>query len=614
MLWFLVPGMNNTDTLNADNVADVGGQPVSVDEVRQQMTRMASAQQMPPQFMSYYARQIVENLVFEKMLEIEAKRLGISVTEAEVADRIKAMLPPTAIENGAIKMDVYESLVSQNGGTVKEFETAIQQGMLQEKVQELVTSTVSVSPEEIQLEFLRKNEKIKLEYAVIHPDSLESQVQASDADLSAYYEKNKTRYLIQEQRVARYILIDPAELQAKVNVPDAEIQAYYNSNLDSYKVQDRAQISGIKFNTMGKGDAEIAEIRKKADEALKEAKKPNAKFEDVVKKYTEDAATKDKGGDMGWIIRGQALGEIERAAFSVPKGSISDPIQTQIGIYIIKVNDRETARTKSMAEVLPSILETLSAKKAQALADSDVQKMSDAIRSTAHPSLDDLAKQFGLAVGETKPVTAADQTPELGASPELHTAIFTMRIGEVSQPIISDRGRAVISVKSITPAHQGTLEEVRAKLTTDFRHEKAVDLAKQRAADLAKRAQGGEDFSKAAKALNIEVKTSDLLSRDGSIPNAGTARQFGAAFSLSAGKVGDPVFLGNDWFDYRVTEHQMANPADFEKQKKEIEDGLLNSKRQLAFESFRIALEDRFRAEGKLSYNKDALTKLAGST
>jgi peptidyl-prolyl cis-trans isomerase D len=614
MLWFLVPGMNNTDVLSSDNVADVGGQPVSVAEVRQQLTRMASSGQMPPQFMAYYARQIVDNLVFEKMLEIEAKRLGISVSESEVADRIKSMLPPAAIENGAIKMDVYESLVSQNGGTVKEFETAMQQGILQEKVQELVTSTVSVSPEEVQVEFLRKNEKIKMDYAVLHPESLESQVQVSDADLSAYYEKNKARYLIQEQRVARYILIDPAELQAKVNVPDAEIQAYYNSHLDSYKVEDRAQISGIKFNTMGKTDAEIAEIHKKADDILKEVNKPGAKFDELAKKNSEDTATKDKGGDMGWIIRHQAMPEIERAAFSLPKGSVSDVIQTQLGFYIIKVTDRETARTKSQAEVLPSILETLSAQKAQAIADDDAQKISDTIRRTAHPSLDEIAKQFGLTVGETKPVTAADPIPELGASPELHAAIFSMRLGEVSQPLLSDRGHAVISIKSITPAHQGTLEEVRAKLTTDFRHEKAVDLAKQRAAELAKRAQGGEDFSKVAKALNIEVKTSDLVSRDGSIPNAGTARQFSAAFSVPAGKVGDPVFLGNDWLVFRVADHQMANPVDFEKQKKEIEDTLLNSKRQFAFESFRMALEDRFRAEGKLSYNKDALTKLAGSS
>jgi peptidyl-prolyl cis-trans isomerase D len=614
MLMYLIPGMNNSDITSSEIVADVGGQPVTVTEVQNQLTRIQASGQVPPQFMSYYSRQIVENLVFEKMLEIEAKRLGISVSEAELADRIKSMLPPTAIENGQIKMDVYQSLVTQTGGTVEEFEESMRQGILQEKVQELVTSIVTVSPEDIQAEFLRKNEKIKMDYVVVHPDSLESQVQASDADLNAYFEKNKARYMIPEQRVVRYILIDPAELQAETNVPDAEIQAYYNAHLASYKVQDRAQISVIQFKSMGKTDAEIAEIRKKADDAAKEARKPGAKFEDLVKKYSEDTASKDKGGDMGWIIRGQAMPEMERAAFSLPKGGVSDPIQTQIGIFIIKVTDRETAHTKSMTEVLPSILQDLGSQKAQAVANTDVQKISDLIRSSAHPSLDDIAKQFGLAVGETKPISLTDPTPDLGASPELHAAIQNLRVGDVSQPLATDRGHVVISIKSINPAHQGTLDEVRAKVTTDFRHEKAVDLAKQRAADLAKRAQGGEDFAKAAKALNLDEKTSDLISRDGSIPNAGTARQFIAAFDLPQGKTGDPVFLGNDWLVYRIAEHQAASQGDFDKQKKEIADSLMNSKRQLAFESFRAALEDQFRAEGKLTYNKDALAKVAGAS
>lgn len=613
MLMYLIPGMNSSDINNAEVVADVGGQAVSVNEVQTQLTKMASSGQVPQQFMAYYARQIVENLVFEKMLEIEAKRLGISVSEAELADRIKSMLPPAAIENGQIKMDVYEALVGQSGGTVEEFEESMRQGMLQEKVQELVTSTVSVSPEEVQAEFIRKNEKIKMDYVVVHPDALESQVQVSDSDLSAYYEKNKARYMIPEQRVLRYILIDPAELQAKTTVPDAEIQAYYNSHLASYKVDDRAQISVIQFKTMGKTDAEIAEIKKKADDVVKEARKPGAKFDDLAKKYSEDTTTKDKGGDMGWIVRGQAMPEMERAAFSLPKGGISDPLQTQIGIFIIKVTDRETAHTKTLAEVLPTILEFLGSQKANALANDDVQKISDLLRRTAHPSLDDIAKQFGLAVGETKPISITDPTPEIGNSPELHAAITNLKVGDVSQPIPTDRGHAVISVKSIAPAHQGTLDEVRAKLTGDYRHEKAVDLAKQRASELAKRAQGGEDFVKAAKALNLDEKTSDLIGRDGSIPNAGSAKQFIAAFDLPAGKTGEPVFLGSDWLVYHLAEHQTANPDDFAKQKKDIEDQLLNSKRQLAFESFRVALEDQFRVEGKLTYNKDALAKVAGA-
>jgi peptidyl-prolyl cis-trans isomerase D len=615
MLVYLVPGMNSTDISNSEVVAEVGGLPISTAEVDTQFAlQVPNSAQLPPQLKTYYARQIIESLVFQRMLEIEAKRLGISVSESELANRIQ-MIVPGVVLNGKLDMTAYANQISAfaPGLTVEQFEEEIRQSMLGQKIQELVTSTVSVSPEEIQAEFLHKNEKIKLDYAVIHPDSLESQVQVSDADLNANFEKNKAKYQIPEQRVARYILIDPGELQAKTTVPDADIQAYYKQNLDSYKVEDRVQISQIQFKTTGKTDAEITEIRKKADDVLKEAKKPGAKFDELAKKYSEDTATKDKGGDLGWIIRHQMMPEIERAAFSLPKGSVSDVIQTQLGPYIIKVTDREMAHTKTLGEVLPSILESLGTRMAQDLANRDVTEISKQLRTNAHPSLEDVAKQFGLTVGETKPISVTDPTPDLGASPELHAAIFSLRVGEVSQPISSDRGHAVISIKNVTPGHQGTLDEVRAKVTADFRHEKAVDLARQHATDLAKRAQGGEDFAKAVKALSFEMKTSDLVSRDGSIPNAGTARQFIAAFSVSAGKTGDPIYLGNDWLVYRVAEHQTANPADFEKQKKEIEDALLKAKGQLAMDSFRIALEDRFRAEGKLTYNKDALTKIGGS-
>jgi len=614
MLLYLVPGMGSANITNADVVAEVDGQPVSVDEVLEQRARLESNGQMPPQMARFYTAQIVDNLVLERMMEAEAKRLGITVSESEVADRIQAMVPGVVV-NGKVDMTAYSSQIAAlgNGMTVEQFEDQIRKSLLSEKIQDLVTSSVSVSPEEVRAEFLRKNEKIKLDYALIHPDSLESQVQVADSDLTAYYEKNKVKYQVPEQRVVRYLLIDPGQLQSQVHLPDSEIQAYYNAHISEYKVEDRVQISVIQFKTMGKTDAEIAEIRKKAEEALKEAKKPNAKFEDVVKKYSEDAATKDKGGDMGWVGRGQALPEMERAAFSLPKGGISDVVQTQLGLYIIKVTDKETAHIKTLAEVLPSILEVLTTQQAQAVANDDSKKISDLLRRNAHPVLDDIAKQFGLATGETKPISVNDATPELGASPELHDAIFRMRVGDVSQPIVTDRGFVVISIQAITPAHQGAFEEVRAKVTGDFRHDKAVELAKQRAADLAKRGQGGEDFSKAAKALNIEVKTSDLIGRDGSIPGAGTATQFVVAFGVPVGKVGDPVYLGTDWLVFRVSEHQQANPADFEKQKQEVEDSLLNSKRQLAFESFREALENQLRAERKLTYNRDALNKLAGS-
>jgi len=614
MLLYLVP-QGNSDVTNDNNVvASVGGNPITRNDVSHELSRIQASGQMSPALMPLYTQQIIVQLVTKKMMELEAERLGITVTEPEVVDRIKTILP-TAYENGTfVGTDAYAAQVQMRFQmTIGEFEDLVRESMVMEKLQALVTSGIIATPDEVRAEFRRKNEKIKMDYVVVHPDSLESQIQVSDADLSAYYDKNKTKYMVPEQRVVNYLLIDPGQLEAKVTLTEAELQTYYNAHIDTYKVEDRVQISRICFKTEGKTDAEMTEIRKKADDVLKQAKS-GGKFDELAKKYSEDASTKDKGGDIGWIMHGQAEAAFENAAFSLPKGGISDPIQTQVGLCILKVADKETARTKSLAEVMPMIQATLATQNAQAMAEDLQLKIGDQLRQTGRPTLDALAKQYSLPSGETRPLTVTDSAPELGNAPDIKDNIFRMRIGDISQPVRTDHGFVVLSVKSILPAHQGTLAEVHDKLVTDFRHEKSVELAKQRAADLAKRAQGGEDFAKAAKALSFEVKTSDLIARDGSISGAGAARQFLAAFAVPADKTGDPVSLGADWLVYKIDDHQQPNMDDFEKQKKDIEDQLLNSKRQLAFQSFQTALEGQMQKEGKLTYNQDVMKQLTRPT
>ena len=158
-----------------------------------------------------------------------------------------------------------------------------------------------------------------------------------------------------------------------------------------------------------------------------------------------------------------------------------------------------------------------------------------------------IAKQFGLTVAETQPIGISDSAPELGNAPDIKQTLFRLHMGDVSQPVRTDRGYVVLSLKSISPAHQGTLAELHDKIVADYRHDKAVDLARQRASDLAKRAQGGENFATAAKALGLEMKTSEEIARDGAITGAGTVKQYPGAFSLPVGKTGDAVFLGSDW-------------------------------------------------------------------
>ena len=220
---------------------------------------------------------------------------------------------------------------------------------------------VSVSPAEIEEQLKYQNEKVKLDYALIKPDDLEAKISPTDAEIKAYYDQNKAKFQIPEKRVVRYALLDLMQLRQNTPVTDDELKVVYQQNIKDYQVPNRVHPEHILLMTVGKTDAEVAEIKKKADDLLAQAKKKGANFEDLAKKYSEDPGSKAKGGDLGWIVQGQTVPEFEKAAFSLNKGETSDLIKTQYGFHIIKVLDKSASwpRRRSMWTRKPRTLRPL---------------------------------------------------------------------------------------------------------------------------------------------------------------------------------------------------------------------------------------------------------------
>ncbi len=609
MLLYLVPSMPGTgDAASTDTVAKIGDESVTTDEVRQQLSEIEQRNQVPKQLESLYAQQILKQLIFQKEIEYESKRLGIHVSDQERAERIRQFLPTAYNGDTFVGMDRYAAEVQGRFQmTVPVFEEQIRQGLLLEKFRKLVTDGISVGPGELQDEFRYRNEKIKLDYALIKPEDLAAKINPDEAEIKAAYEKNKSKYLVPEKRVVRYALADVNQIRQSTQVSDDELKVQYQQDIQQYQVPNRVHVDHILLMTVGKTPAEVEEIHQKAEEVLKQANKKGANFEELAKKYSEDPGTKDKGGDLGWITQGQTVPEFEKVAFSLPKGSISDLVKTQYGFHIIKVLDKETAHTKTFDEVKDSIRAPLMLAKADKQRADIADKLSTAIRQSNKISLDDLAKQFHLTVGETRPVSATEPILELGNSKEVKDAIFGQRTDELSLPIHTDRGYLILSVRGVLPAHQGTLDEVRDRVIADLKQQKSTDIARQKADDLDKRLKSGEKFETAAKALGLDPKTSDLFARNGSISGAASGKQLSAAFQMKPGDVGPPLNLGTSWFVYRVAEKQEPNPADFEKQKKDLTDQVLQTKRNLAFEAFRTSLEARLKREGKLRIMSEKL-------
>jgi peptidyl-prolyl cis-trans isomerase D len=610
MLLYLVPGQPGVEITGADVVAQVGDQAITVADVQDQLSRVERNGQIPASILPLYTQQILQQLIYRKSLEIEAARLGVQVSDAEHAERLRQLVPTAYSGDTFIGMDRYASEVqSRFQMDVPEFESLVKEELLEQKFQQLVTDGITVNDAEVKEEFQRRNDKIKIEFVVIKPDELQSKIDPSDAELTAYFEKNKGRYAVPERRTVDYAVLDMAQLRKRAGVSEDEEKRYYQSHLDSYQIQDRANVAHILFKTVGKTDAEIAEIKKKAEDVLNKAKH-GANFADLAKEYSEDTATKDKGGNLGWIDRGQTVPAFEAAAFSLPKGSISDLVKTQYGFHIINVIDRQTARTQTFDEVKASIDTLLRQQKAEQTAQTLSSQIADEIRRAGRIPIEEIAKKYNMETGEAKLVEANQPLPELGNGPGVLDAIFRLRVGDLSAPLQTDRGYVVLTIKDIQPTHPAKLDEVRDQVLSDYLREKSTELAKSRAEELAKRVKSGANFAATSKALGFESKASDPFSRTGSIPDVGSAKLFSAAFNLPAGQAGDPVSLGANWVVYSVLEHDPANPDDFAKQEKTIQSELLQQKRQAAYDLFRSALEARLQREGKLHINQDNLKRI----
>ena len=601
MLLYLVPqGPSSTESAG-DVVARIGDQTVTLADINNQLNEIRQRNNIPPQLEGFYASQLLKQLVFQKEMEYEAKRLGITVSDKERADRIRQILPTAYNGDTFIGIDAYANQVQQRFQmTVPAFEEIIRSSLVEEKFRKLLTDGISVSPAEIQEEFRYNNEKVKLNYVFVKPEELAEKITPDEAEIKAYYEQNKSKFQIPEKRVVRYGLLDLNQIGQNTPVTDDELKAVYQQNIQQYEVPNRVHAEHILFTTVGKTDAEVAEIKKQAEDVDAQAKKKGANFEDLAKKYSEDPGSKAKGGDLGWIVQGQTVPEFEKAAFSLPKGDVSDLIKTQYGFHIIKILDKETAHTKPFEEVKDSIRGPLQLQKVDQQAASVADKMSSQIRQSNKVTLDELAQQYHLSVAETRPVAANDPVLELGNSQDIKDQIVRLRSGELSTPIRTDRGYVVLSLKQVIPAHPGTLEEVREKVIADIKQQKSTQLARAKADDLVKRFKAGEKFDAAAKAIGLDPKMSDLFARNGSLPGVGSGKLLAPVFQLKQGEVGSPMEIASSWFAYQVADKVEPNPADFEAQKKTITDTLLQQKRNLAFEAFRTSLEERLKQEGKL--------------
>ena len=611
-------------------VAKVGGEDITSLEVQRQ-ARLMLRQQFPrgsaqsSMLLPFFASRAVETLITEKAAVTEAQRMGFKATNAELQDELQhGQLAQYLFPNGNfIGSDEYDNFVQRNFEmTVPQFEGRLKEDILKRKLQALVFGSANVSDAALRQEFERKNTKVKFEYAVLSQDDIRKAIHPTEDELKAFYERNKATYnnSIPEQRKVKYALIDIPKLEAETPVTSRDLQTYYDQHRDEYRVPEQVKISHILIKTPlpgadGKVDPKgVEEARKTAEELLKQLK-AGANFADVARKNSQDTESAKNGGSLGWVQRSSVPApEVAKAAFSLPRGTTSEVINAGYGFDILHIDDTQTAHFKTLDEVKAQIDPALKKEKAARAAENTANSLVNQARADG---LDKAAAAKNLQVVTTDFFARNASLPGLGPSPQFMDAVFGAR--EKSPPDLAPlpQGYAIYELLAVKPPATPSFQEIHSRVEEEFKNERAGALLAQKTQELSDRAKAAHDLKKAAKELGAIVKTSDLVSPDGQVPDIGSMSGPAAVvFSLKTGEITGPINVNGHGVVAKVLDKQLPSDSEFAQKKDQIRDSLLQAKQNEAFELFLSNLRQRMEKTGKIKVNQQelkALTKAQNS-
>jgi peptidyl-prolyl cis-trans isomerase D len=533
--------------------------------------------------------QAMDQVVRGQLLRQEAQRLGLRVTESELRDSIGSV--KAFQDNGRFNKDLYLRTLRANNFTPGDFEESQSEEMLARKLQDLVASGVHVSDAEVKDRYRFDNEKIDLNFIKLEGANFLPEVKLTDAEVQAYYDGHQDKFREPERVRIEYVEYVPDHFTDKVEVTDEAVQQYYTDHQETYAKPEQVHARHILFKVaQDAAPAQKAQARKKAEDALKKVKAGDD-FATLAQKYSEDS-TAAEGGDLGTFPRGQMPPPFEQAAFALGPGTTSEIVESPFGFHIIKVEAKEGGQAQPLDEVRAQVVDAVKQEKAR--------EQARAHASEAHTKVGDGAALASVAQADGLPVStpapfAATETTAAGGRP-LVDAAFTVDAGTLGPLVDTLQGFFVFRVAEKIAAHVPPLAEIRERVETAARTERADALAKSKADALLPEAQTS-GLEAVAKANKLTMQATGPFMRAGTyIPIIGSAPDLKKeAFQLTPEKPVAPAVYNTAGGSVlaALKERAPAADEDFASQKSQLTKQVEERRRQQVLEEFLNYLKAR---------------------
>jgi peptidyl-prolyl cis-trans isomerase D len=437
----------------------------------------------------------------------QTEKIGLQLSDPELVDLIRRY-PPEEVQqaegfqtNGKFDYQKYLAAMSdpQYANLWSQVETMMRGRLASFKLQEYIGGMVRVSDAEMQDKYLRDNERIKVEYALVPSSSVDAN---------------------------------------SVSISRAQVEAYYNSHLDEFGIPEHAYYTIIKA-AKTPSDADDARALEEI-KAIKAQLDQGADFATLAQEKTQDPSGKNSGGDLGWFARGQMVGPFDSVSFAMKDSTISAPVKTQFGYHIIYRKGYRVTDGKEEVNAAHILIKTSPSQETLDDLRQRVETFRDEVNASNYASL---LSQYRLTEDSQRKLLRNGNITGIGNDAGLEKFLFESKPNTFSD--VYDRADAFYVFRADRLASAGTssLDEAASFIERNLKNQEQRKMLYARAEQIYSAVMGGATLADAAKALGLTNVETPFFARSGRIPVIGQDAAFiGTAFGLSqASRYSKPV-------------------------------------------------------------------------
>lgn len=565
------------------NAASVGNMGISMQDFEREyrgledrMRQQLGANYDPEVFGSRIPAQALDRLVTQRILAAEAESLGISVTDEELREAIRA-IPGLTDEGGRfIGKEAYSRALRNMGYTPESFERALREDLLVQRLNDAMRRGVFIPAAEIERNDRERSERVALRFLEL-PWGEVGQVQVDDTEVASYFADHREEFRLPERRVVDFLVVEQGKLLESITPTDAELQAYYEAHREDYTQEEQVQARHILINTNATRDGAAAEA---LAAELKGRIAAGEDFAALATQYSDDVSNRDRGGDLGSFGRGRMVKAFEDAAFAANPGEVVGPVRTQFGVHLIQVVAKREQRVRPLEEVKSQVLRRVQTETAAAKALEKAQALREQItkdKLTTREQLVALAQgDTTITVDTTQPFGRDDAIPGLGRAPELLQAAFDLAVDGFSAAVAVPRGAVILRLAEIQDPRLPELDEVRGRVVAAARTNKQRETGVARLAEARERLAGGTaTLDDIAGEMGLTVRETGEFGAGTMVPSIGNAPALvTAALALETGDVGQPYAADRGAILYTVINRTHWDAASFADRADSIRQGL----------------------------------------